>query len=87
MKYLPLYNDEQSRRHDVKPGITGWAQIIGRNAISWEDKFRLDVWYVENLSFWLDVKILLITLAKILKMEGISQEGKATAEEFKGNMQ
>lgn len=85
MEYLPLYNLEQARRHEVKPGITGWAQVNGRNAISWEDKFRLDVWYVDNRSFWLDIKILWMTLVKVFRQEGISQEAHATAEKFRGS--
>ncbi len=85
IEYLPLYNTEQSRRHNVLPGITGWAQVHGRNALSWQDKFRLDVWYVDNWSFWLDIKILCITVVKVLRREGISQPGQATAELFKGN--
>ncbi len=85
VEYLELYDEEQMRRHDVKPGITGWAQINGRNAVSWEEKFKYDVWYVDNRSFWLDVKILFKTFIKVLKKEGISQPGKATAEKFKGN--
>jgi sugar transferase EpsL len=85
MQYLPLYNDFQKRRHEVKPGITGWAQINGRNAISWEKKFELDVWYVENQSFLLDMKILFLTFYKVFKREGISAEGEATVEYFKGN--
>jgi undecaprenyl phosphate N,N'-diacetylbacillosamine 1-phosphate transferase len=85
--YLPLYNDVQKRRHDVKPGITGWAQVNGRNEISWEEKFRLDVWYVNNLTFLLDLKILWLTIVKVIKSEGISQRGKTTAEPFKGNIQ
>jgi sugar transferase EpsL len=84
MQYLERYSSEQARRHEVLPGITGWAQINGRNALTWEDKFRLDVWYVDNWSIWLDLKILLITLWKVIKREGISQEGHATAEEFMG---
>ncbi len=84
-QYLPLYNDEQRKRHNVRPGITGWAQINGRNAISWQQKFEYDVWYVENVSFMLDVKILLLTVKKVFVSEGISQEGQATMEEFKGN--
>lgn len=84
MEYLPLYTPEQARRHEVKPGITGWAQVNGRNAISWEEKFRLDVWYVDNHSFRLDLKILWLTLIKVFKREGISQEGQATMEKFKG---
>lgn len=85
VEYLPLYSKEQARRHDVKPGITGWAQVNGRNAISWEEKFRLDVWYVDNQSFLLDLKILGLTILKVFKSEGITQEGKATVEYFKGN--
>ena len=84
-QYLPLYNERQKRRHEVKPGITGWAQINGRNAISWKEKFEHDVWYVEHLSFWLDIKILFLTLKKVFIREGISQEGQATMEPFKGN--
>jgi lipopolysaccharide/colanic/teichoic acid biosynthesis glycosyltransferase len=84
-EYLPLYNDEQKRRHQVKPGITGWAQVNGRNAISWEEKFKMDVWYVENQSFWLDMKILWLTIRKVLVREGINQDGQATMEPFKGN--
>lgn len=82
MEYLPLYTLEQARRHEVKPGITGWAQVNGRNAISWEEKFKLDVWYVDNQSFWLDIKILWMTLIKVFRREGISQEGQATMEKF-----
>ncbi|MFS0822751.1 sugar transferase [Bacillus sp. 1P02SD] len=85
MEYLSLYNSFQKRRHDVKPGITGWAQINGRNEISWEKRFELDVWYVNNRSFILDLKILLITIIKIIRSEGISQEGHVTMTEFKGN--
>jgi lipopolysaccharide/colanic/teichoic acid biosynthesis glycosyltransferase len=84
-EYLPLYNDEQKRRHQVKPGITGWAQVNGRNAISWEEKFKMDVWYVENQSFWLDMKILWLTIRKVLVREGINQDGQATMEPFKGS--
>lgn len=84
MQYLPLYTPEQARRHDVRPGITGWAQVNGRNAISWEEKFKLDVWYVEHQSFWLDIKILWMTFNKVFKREGISQDGQATMEVFKG---
>ncbi len=84
MEYLPLYSREQARRHEVRPGITGWAQVNGRNAISWEDKFSLDVWYVDNQSFWLDMKILWMTFIKVFKREGISQQGQATMEKFKG---
>ena len=83
--YLPLYNARQARRHDVLPGITGWAQIHGRNELSWPEKFELDVWYVDHQSLWLDFKILGLTLIKVLKREGISQPGQATAELFKGN--
>jgi lipopolysaccharide/colanic/teichoic acid biosynthesis glycosyltransferase len=86
MQYLTLYTPEQMRRHDVLPGITGWAQINGRNAISWEDKFRLDVWYVDHWSLWLDINILATTLWKVVKREGISQPGRATADEFTGSM-
>jgi len=85
MEYLPLYSHEQGRRHDVSPGITGWAQVNGRNAISWEEKFALDVWYVDHQSFWLDLKILWMTFNKVFKREGISQEGQATMEPFKGS--
>lgn len=82
-QYLPLYNEFQKQRHNVKPGITGWAQINGRNAISWQQKFEFDVWYVEHQSFWIDLKILLKTVEKVFKKEGIAQEGQATAEPFK----
>ena len=85
MDYLPLYNERQAKRHDVRPGITGWAQVNGRNAISWEEKFELDLWYVKNRSFWLDIKILFMTVLKVFKSEGISQEGQATMTKFKGN--
>lgn len=85
MEYLPLYSPEQARRHEVRPGITGWAQVNGRNAISWEEKFKLDVWYVDNQSFWLDFNILWMTLVKVFKREGISQEGHATMEKFAGS--
>jgi sugar transferase EpsL len=85
MQYLPRYSPEQARRHAVLPGITGWAQINGRNALTWQDKFRLDVWYVDHWAFGLDIKILLLTLGKVFKREGISQPGHATAEEFMGN--
>lgn len=85
MQYLDRYTTEQRRRHEVKPGITGWAQINGRNALSWEEKFTLDVWYVDHQSFWLDLRILALTVWKILKREGISQPGQATAEEFRGS--
>jgi sugar transferase EpsL len=85
MRYLERYSAEQMRRHDVLPGITGWAQIHGRNALEWEEKFRLDVWYVDHYSFWLDIKILILTVWKVFTREGISQPGHATAEEFMGN--
>lgn len=84
-QYLPLYSKEQARRHDVRPGITGWAQVHGRNAISWKKKFELDVWYVDHCSFWLDLKIILLTVKKVIIREGITQEGQATAEYFNGN--
>ncbi|MDT4856587.1 putative sugar transferase EpsL [compost metagenome] len=84
-EYLPLYSEEQKRRHDVKPGITGWAQINGRNAISWDEKFRLDVWYVDHLSFLLDLKIFWLTLKKVLVREGISSDTSVTMEKFIGN--
>lgn len=85
VQYLPLYSAEQARRHNVRPGITGWAQVNGRNAISWEDKFKLDVWYVDNQSFWLDIKILLLTVKKVFVREGISADGHVTIEPFKGS--
>jgi sugar transferase EpsL len=85
MEYLPLYTEEQAKRHLVRPGITGWAQVNGRNAISWEEKFKLDVWYVNNHSLWLDLKILLITIKKVIKTEGITQRGVVTVEPFKGS--
>ena len=85
-EYLSLYNGEQKRRHAVKPGITGWAQVNGRNAISWEDKFKFDVWYVENQSFGLDLKILFLTVKKVFRSEGINTAGQATTEPFKGNL-
>jgi lipopolysaccharide/colanic/teichoic acid biosynthesis glycosyltransferase len=84
MEYLPLYTPEQARRHEVRPGITGWAQINGRNAISWEDKFRLDVWYVDHRSLWLDLRILWLTFKKVLVRDGISAEGEATMPKFTG---
>jgi sugar transferase EpsL len=85
IKYLDRYTPEQARRHEVKPGITGWAQVNGRNALTWEERFKLDVWYVDHVSFWLDVKILAMTLWKVIKREGINQEGQATMSEFMGN--
>lgn len=84
MQYLPRYTPEQARRHEVRPGITGWAQVNGRNALSWEQKFSLDVWYVDHVSLWLDVKIIALTIWKIVRREGISQPGQATMEEFQG---
>ncbi|KOY83877.1 sugar transferase [Lysinibacillus macroides] len=85
VEYLPLYNEKQARRHEVRPGITGWAQVNGRNAISWEQKFEYDVWYVENHSFWLDIKILFLTVKKVFVPEGINQSGHATMPIFKGS--
>ncbi|PTO86876.1 sugar transferase [Vibrio splendidus] len=85
MQYLPLYNQEQARRHESRPGITGWAQVHGRNAISWDDKFKLDVWYVDNSSLWLDIKIIFLTIKTVFIKEGISAEGHVTIEPFKGN--
>ncbi len=85
MEYLPLYSPEQARRHDVVPGLTGWAQVNGRNALDWPTRFKLDVWYVDNWSFWLDVKIILMTAWKALAREGINQQGQATVEYFKGD--
>ncbi|PXF63026.1 sugar transferase [Kangiella spongicola] len=85
VKYLPLYSEEQARRHEVRPGITGWAQVNGRNAISWEEKFKYDVWYVDNQSFMLDMKILFLTVKKVFVREGISADGNVTMEHFKGN--
>lgn len=84
VQYLELYNPEQARRHEVKPGITGWVQVNGRNALSWEEKFQLDVWYVEHWSLWLDLKILFLTIIKVVLREGISQEGYATMPKFTG---
>jgi len=83
-EYLTLYNNHQKRRHAVRPGITGWAQVNGRNSISWEEKFEMDVWYVTNQSFWIDVKILFLTLIKVISRDGISQKGHVTTEAFKG---
>ena len=85
MEYLPLYSAEQMRRHDVHPGLTGWAQINGRNAIDWPTRFALDVWYVDHWSFWLDIEILFMSLWKVVQREGINQPGQATIEYFKGN--
>jgi lipopolysaccharide/colanic/teichoic acid biosynthesis glycosyltransferase len=84
-EYLPLYNESQNRRHEVKPGITGWAQVNGRNLISWQQKFDCDIWYVENISFLLDCKIVFLTIKKVFKREGISAENSVSAEAFKGN--
>jgi lipopolysaccharide/colanic/teichoic acid biosynthesis glycosyltransferase len=84
MDYLPLYSPEQARRHEVRPGVTGWAQVNGRNAISWPDKFALDVWYVDNRSLWLDVRIIGMTLAKVLRRDGISAADSSTMERFRG---
>ena len=85
MEYLPLYSPEQARRHEVRPGVTGWAQINGRNAISWADKFKLDTWYVDNRSLWLDIKILWLTVKKVLVRDGISAAGEATMSKFTGS--
>lgn len=85
VKYLPLYNDEQARRHEVMPGLTGWAQVNGRNLVTWEDKFAMDVWYVDHISFGLDLKILWLTVKAVLRKEGISAEGSATMEDFAGS--
>ncbi len=85
MEYLPLYSPEQARRHEVRPGVTGWAQINGRNALSWEEKFRLDVWYVDNQSFWLDLRILALTVKKVFVREGISAAGEVTMPKFTGS--
>lgn len=84
MEYLPLYTSEQARRHEVRPGITGWAQVNGRNALSWDDKFKLDIWYVDNQSFWLDLKILLLTGVKVIQRQGIRGAGEATMAKFTG---
>lgn len=84
MEYLSLYSAEQARRHEVRPGITGWAQVMGRNALSWEEKFALDVWYVDHQSFWLDLKILVMTVARVFSGAGVSKEGFATTEKFRG---
>jgi len=87
LEYLPRYTPEQMRRHEVRPGLTGWAQINGRNAITWEQKFAHDVWYVDHMSFWLDLKIIVITVWKIITREGIAQPGAATMEEFRGSQE
>lgn len=86
LEYLPLYSPEQARRHEVRPGITGWAQVNGRNAIGWPDKFALDVWYVDNRSLWLDMRILAITVAKVWRREGVTGQNSATAEKFEGDV-
>lgn len=86
MEYLPRYNSEQARRHEVRPGITGWAQVNGRNAITWEKKFELDVWYVEHCSLWLDLKILALTVLQVFRRQGISAEGQATMPVFMGGI-
>ena len=85
VEYLPLYSDEQARRHDIKPGITGWAQINGRNAISWQQKFEFDIWYVDNQSFWLDIKIILLTVKKVFARSDINATGEVTMTKFTGN--
>ena len=85
MEYLPLYSTEQYRRHEVRPGVTGWAQVNGRNSLSWDEKFKLDVWYMDNRSLWLDIKILFLTVKKVLVRDGISAEGEATMAKFTGN--
>lgn len=85
VEYLPLYDHVQARRHEVKPGITGWAQVNGRNTVAWKERFMLDVWYVEHISFWLDMKILLLTVVKVFKAEGINSNTSVTMEKFKGN--
>src|SRR5690554_6096148 len=85
MEYLPLYSPEQYRRHEVRPGLTGWAQVNGRNSLSWEEKFRLDVWYVDNRSLWLDIKILFLTVKKVVVRDGISADGEATMPKFTGS--
>jgi lipopolysaccharide/colanic/teichoic acid biosynthesis glycosyltransferase len=85
VEYIPLYNKMQARRHNVKPGVTGWAQINGRNALSWQDKFKLDVWYTKNQSFLLDFKILLMTFRKVITLDGIGEKGQLTVSKFKGN--
>jgi sugar transferase EpsL len=85
MEYLPLYSHEQARRHDVIPGLTGWAQVNGRNAVDWSTRFKLDVWYVDHWSFWLDIRIIFMTIWKVLSREGVNQKGQATVEYFKGD--
>jgi lipopolysaccharide/colanic/teichoic acid biosynthesis glycosyltransferase len=85
IEYLPLYSPEQARRHEVRPGITGWAQVNGRNALNWEERFKLDIWYVDNRSLWLDLRILWLTVRKVIVREGISAHGEATMPRFTGN--
>lgn len=85
VEYLPLYSKEQAKRHNVRPGITGWAQVNGRNAISWDDKFKLDVWYIDNRTFWLDIKILVLTVRKVFIKEGITADGEVTMSKFMGS--
>jgi len=85
MEYLPLYSQEQYRRHEVRPGVTGWAQINGRNALSWDEKFKLDIWYVDNRSFWLDLKIIVFTVKKVVVRDGISADGEVTMTKFTGD--
>jgi sugar transferase EpsL len=87
MEYLPLYSPEQNRRHEAKPGITGWAQVNGRNTISWEEKFKLDVWYVDNRSIWLDLKILFLTIKRVVLLDGVSQSGHVTMKKFRGSVE
>jgi lipopolysaccharide/colanic/teichoic acid biosynthesis glycosyltransferase len=86
MEYLPLYSPEQARRHEVRPGVTGWAQVNGRNAIGWAEKFALDVWYVDNRSLWLDLKIMVLTVLRIIRRDGITAEGSVTTEKFTGQI-
>ena len=85
-EYLPLYNDWQVRRHEVRPGITGWAQVNGRNRISWDEKFNLDIWYIDHISFWLDFKILLLTVKNVMTRVGVTSKDNVTTEKFKGNV-
>jgi lipopolysaccharide/colanic/teichoic acid biosynthesis glycosyltransferase len=87
MEYVSLYSPEQARRHVMRPGVSGWAQVNGRNAISWEEKFKLDVWYVDNRSFWLDVKVICLTLKKVIVRDGVSADGEATMSKFTGTIQ
>ena len=84
VEYLPLYSPEQARRHEVRPGLTGWSQVKGRNALSWEERFELDVWYVDNRNLWLDLKILLLTVVTVLRCRGVNQKGSVTMDKFKG---